>query len=82
MTQGLELDPASLMRALAKLETAVTRNQRLRDAERAVLAAAVTWHASIGTAAAQVLYDAITALLAARKADATPQAPTDPQDVP
>ena len=74
----LELDHERLLLALSELETAVTRNQRLRDAERAVLTAAVTWHASVGTEAAQRLYDAITALLAARKADAVPKVlPTD-----
>jgi len=39
----------------------------IEDAERAVLDYAVTWHASTGTEAAQVLYESVTALVGVRR---------------
>ena len=70
-------DPSGAV--LADLETELAKNAPIRAAEREVINLAVAWHASIGVAAAQRLYESVSALLQARAQVAVPTAlPTDP----
>lgn len=73
MTAALEElreERAREVAALAELEQALTKNGLMRQSERAVLDLAVVWHSSLGTAAAQKLYEAVSEMLRVRALNA------------